>query len=224
METWSVGLFEHERSNISNSSSNSPSHQVWLILHYRTIGCRSIQLNELKTPIRNRVPRQFCCDVQLFMAWFVQTATGRPCLWVTSKLRGKIMDLYIYIIYIYYIYYILYIYIIYIYYIYILYIYYIYMDFSGFQADFYFYTVSMRTVFKGSSTLFKGSSSKIQSKKLCDPSRLREAADIMCSSLGAFTSGGTFGFDWKWPGNLQSYPIVNLRNQRSLDLKRLQKL
>ena len=71
-------------------------HQVWLILHYRTIGCRSIQLNELKTPIRNRVPRQFCCDVQLFMAWFVQTATGRPCLWllVTSKLRGKIMDLY----------------------------------------------------------------------------------------------------------------------------------
>lgn len=67
-------------------------HQVWLILHYRTIGCRSIQLNELKTPIRNRVPRQFCCDVQLFMAWFVQTATGRPCLWVlvTSKLRGKL--------------------------------------------------------------------------------------------------------------------------------------
>lgn len=95
---------------------------------------------------------------------------------------------------------------------------------SGFQADFYFYTVSLRTVFKGSSALFKGSSSKIQSKKLRDPSRLREAADIMCSSLGAFTSGGTFGFDWKWPGNLQSYPIVKLRNQRSLDLKGLQKL
>ena len=69
------------------------------------------------------------------------------------------------------------------------------MDLYGFQADFYFYTVSLRTVFKGSSALFKGSSSKIQSKKLRDPSRLREAADIMCSSLGAFTSGGTFGFD-----------------------------